>query len=216
MAFELMPLPYDKEALAPAISAETLGFHHGKHHKAYIDKTNAAIEGTELAGESLETVIAKARASDKKLFNNAAQSWNHGFYWHSVSPAAIDPSGGLADRIDATFGSFAELTKQLAERGTNHFSNGWVWLADKGGMLSIEETHDGDTLADSAEARPLLTIDLWEHAYYLDHQNQRPNYLKEVIERHLNWDFAAENLARGATWTYPALETASAASDAAG
>ena len=204
MAFELMPLPYDKEALAPAISAETLGFHHGKHHKTYIDKTNAAIEGTDLAGESLETVIAKARAGDRKLFNNAAQSWNHGFYWNSLSPAAIDPSGELADKIDQAFGSVAELTKQLAERGTNHFSNGWVWLADKGGTLTIWETHDGDTLADSTEARPLLTIDLWEHAYYLDHQNQRPNYLKEVIERHLNWDFAAENLARGATWAYPA------------
>ena len=210
MAFELMPLPYDKEALDPAISAETLGFHHGKHHKAYIDKTNAAIEGTDLAGESLETVIAKARAGDKKLFNNAAQSWNHGFYWHSLSPAAIDPSGELADKIDQAFGSVAELTRQLAERGANHFSNGWVWLADKGGTLTIAETHDGDTLADSAEARPLLTIDLWEHAYYLDHQNQRPNYLKEVIERHLNWDFAAENLARGTAWTYPAQAPAEA------
>jgi Fe-Mn family superoxide dismutase len=204
MAFELMALPYDKEALQPAISAETLGFHHGKHHKAYVDKTNAAIEGTDLARESLETVIARSRGSDQKLFNNAAQSWNHGFYWNSLSPAAIDPSGELADKIDTAFGSFAELTRQLAERGANHFSNGWIWLADKGGTLAIEETHDGDTLADSAEARPLLTIDLWEHAYYLDHQNQRPNYLKEVIERHLNWDFAAENLARGPAWTYPA------------
>ena len=203
MAIKLIDLPYQDTALAPAISAETLSFHHGKHHKAYIDKTNAAIEGTDLAGESLETVIAKARAGDKKLFNNAAQSWNHGFYWHSLSPAAIDPSGELADKIDQAFGSATELTRQLAERGANHFSNGWVWLADKGGTLTIAETHDGDTLADSAEARPLLTIDLWEHAYYLDHQNQRPNYLKQVIERHLNWDFAAENLARGTAWTYP-------------
>jgi len=203
MAFELMPLPYDSEALQPAISAETLGFHHGKHHKAYIDKTNAAVEGTDLAGESLETVIARARDGDRKLFNNAAQSWNHGFYWHSLSPAAIDPSGELADRIDQAFGSVVELTKQLIERGTNHFSNGWVWLAAKDGALTIWETHDGDTLADQ-DALPLLTIDLWEHAYYLDHQNQRPNYLKEVVERHLNWDFAAENLARGTAWTYPA------------
>ena len=203
MAFELMPLPYDSEALAPAISAETLSFHHGKHHKAYIDKTNKAIERTELAGADLETVVAKAREGDQGLFNNAAQSWNHGFYWHSLSPAAIDPSGDLAVRIDESFGSYDELRKQLAERGAGHFASGWVWLADKGGKLTIEETHDGDTLADSGEARPLLTIDVWEHAYYLDHQNQRPAYLKAVIDNHLNWDFAAENLARGSAWTYP-------------
>jgi Fe-Mn family superoxide dismutase len=204
MAFELMPLPYDSEALAPAISAETLGFHHGKHHKAYIDKTNAAIEGTDLAGADLETVIAKARGSNQGLFNNAAQSWNHGFYWHSLSPAAIDPSGDLADKVDDSFGSYDELKKQLAERGAGHFASGWVWLVEKGGKLAIEETHDGDTLADSGDARPLLTIDVWEHAYYLDHQNKRPDYLKAVIDRHLNWDFAAENLARGAVWKYPA------------
>ena len=208
MAFELMPLPYDREALAPAISAETLSFHHGKHHRAYIDKTNKAIEGTDLAGADLETVIAKARGSNLGLFNNAAQSWNHGFYWHSLSPAAIDPSGDLADRIEADFGSLEALNKQLVERGTGHFASGWVWLAEKRGSLAIEETHDSDTLADSEDARPLLTVDLWEHAYYLDHQNKRPDYLKAVIERHLNWDFAAENLARGGSWKYPALSLA--------
>ena len=202
MAFELMPLPYDSEALAPAISAEKLSFHHGKHHKAYIDKTNAAIEGTDLADADLETVIAKARGSQQGLFNNAAQSWNHGFYWHSLSPDATRPSGDLAAKIDEAFGSLDELNKQLAERGAGHFASGWVWLAEKGGKLSIEETHDGDTLADSS-SRPLLTIDLWEHAYYLDHQNKRPDYLKAVLDKHLNWDFAAENLARGATWKYP-------------
>jgi Fe-Mn family superoxide dismutase len=214
MAFELIPLPYDSEALAPAISAETLSFHHGKHHKAYIDKTNAAIEGTDLAGESLETVIARARGSQQGLFNNAAQAWNHGFYWHSLSPAAIDPSGDLADRIDESFGSFDELKKQLSERGAGHFASGWVWLAERGGSLAVEETHDGDTLADSAGARPLLTIDLWEHAYYLDHQNKRPDYLKAVLDRHLNWDFAAENLARGSVWKYPAAAYAEGSSAA--
>ena len=202
MAFELMPLPYDSEALAPAISAETLSFHHGKHHKAYIDKTNAAIEGTDLADADLETVIAKARGSNQGLFNNAAQSWNHGFYWLSLTPHATRPSGDLAAKIDEAFGSLDELNKQLAERGAGHFASGWVWLAEKGGKLSIEETHDGDTLADS-DSRPLLTIDLWEHAYYLDHQNKRPDYLKALLDAHLNWDFAAENLARGATWKYP-------------
>ena len=203
MAFELIPLPYDSEALAPAISAETLSFHHGKHHQAYIDKTNKAVAGTDLAEADLETVIAKSRDGDRALFNNAAQSWNHGFYWHSLSPDAQEPSGELAKRIEADFGSLAELKAQLADRGAGHFASGWVWLADKGGTLSIEETHDGDTLADS-EARPLLTIDLWEHAYYLDHQNKRPDYLKAVIDKLLNWNFAAENLARGATWKYPA------------
>ena len=202
-----MPLPYDKEALAPTISADTLGFHHGKHHKAYIDKTNAAIEGTELANADLETVIAKARSTNQGLFNNAAQSWNHGFYWTSLSPQAQQPSGELAQKIDAAFGSLDELKKKLSERGVGHFSNGWVWLADKGGTLSLEETHDGDTLADTGTL-PLLTIDLWEHAYYLDYQNLRPDYLKQVIDAHLNWSFAAENLARGTAWKYPAMATA--------
>lgn len=203
MAFELLPLPYDSEALAPAISAETLGFHHGKHHKAYIDKTNAAIEGTDLADAELEAVIAKARGAKQGLFNNAAQSWNHGFYWHSLTPDSTEPSGDLAVKIDEAFGSAEELKKQLAERGTNHFASGWVWLAEKGGKLSIEETHDGDTLADG-DFNPLLTIDVWEHAYYLDYQNKRPDYLKAVLDQILNWDFAAENLARGKAWKYPA------------
>ncbi|AKH42633.1 Fe-Mn family superoxide dismutase [Altererythrobacter atlanticus] len=203
MAFELMPLPYDSEALAPAISAETLSFHHGKHHKAYIDKTNAAIDGTDLAGKSLIEVISAARGSNQGLFNNAAQSWNHGFYWHSLSPDALVPTDELAAMIKDAFGSLDDLKSKLADRGAGHFASGWVWLAEKDGKLSIEETHDGDTLADSG-FNPLLTIDVWEHAYYLDHQNARPNYLKAVIDGHLNWNFAAENLSRGTAWTYPA------------
>ena len=203
MAFELMPLPYDSEALAPAISAETFGYHHGKHHKAYIDKTNAAIDGTAHAGKSLEEVIVAARGSSQGLFNNAAQSWNHGFYWHSLTPSTSGPSGDLADMIDSTFGSLDALKTALKDRGAGHFASGWVWLADQDGALSIEETHDGDTLADSG-FNPLLTVDVWEHAYYLDHQNARPSYLAAVIDDHLNWDFAADNLARGTPWTYPA------------
>ena len=207
MAFELMPLPYARDALAPAISAETLGYHHGKHHQAYIDKTNKAIEGSDLEGEDLESVIARARGRDQGLFNNAAQAWNHGFYWHSLAPASSRPAGELLRWIETAFGSLGELEQELAACGAGHFSNGWVWLARKNGSLSIEETHDGDTLADR-DALPLLTIDLWEHAYYLDHQNQRPNYLEQVIRGHLNWDFAAENLARGSAWKYPALSYA--------
>jgi len=203
MPFALIDLPYDAEAIAPAISAETFSYHHGKHHKAYIDKTNAAIAGTGLDGQPLEAVIADARGGDKGLFNNAAQSWNHGFFWHSLAPSSEGPSGELGDMIDKAFGSLADLNAKLAEKGTGHFASGWVWLAEKNGALSIEETHDGDTLADSG-FNPLLTIDLWEHAYYLDHQNARPSYLKAVIENHLNWDFAADNLARGSAWTYPA------------
>ena len=203
MAFELLPLPYPQDALAPAISASTLGYHHGKHHRAYIDKTNKAVEGTDLGTADLEAVIASARGRDPGLFNNAAQAWNHGFYWHSLAPNPGRPAGELLRWIETAYGSLEVLERELAGRGAGHFSNGWVWLAHKGGTLTIEETHDGDTLAD-ADALPLLTIDLWEHAYYLDHQNQRPAYLEQVIARHLNWDFASENFARGSTWTYPA------------
>ncbi|WP_375291150.1 superoxide dismutase [Qipengyuania sp.] len=203
MAFELIDLPYDDDALAPAISAETLSYHHGKHHKAYIDKTNAAIEGKELDGKPLEEVIKAARGSDQGLFNNAAQSWNHGFYWHSLAGSETTASDELKSMIESAFGSTDELKKKLQERGAGHFASGWVWLAEKDGELSIEETHDGDTLADK-DFNPLLTIDVWEHAYYLDHQNARPKYLEAVTGDKLNWAFASENLARGTTWEYPA------------
>ncbi|MGI8943661.1 MAG: superoxide dismutase [Qipengyuania sp.] len=202
MAFKLIDLPYPDAALEPAISAETLSYHHGKHHQAYIDKTNKAIEGTELADKSLIEVVAAARGSDQGLFNNAAQSWNHGFYWHSLSGEESHASDELRSMIDDAFGSKDELKKQLKERGAGHFASGWVWLAQKGGRLSIEETHDGDTLA-GRDAIPLLTIDVWEHAYYLDHQNARPKYLDAVVDGRLNWSFASENLARGVTWEYP-------------
>lgn len=202
MALELIDLPYDSEALEPAISAETLSYHHGKHHKAYIDKTNAAIKGKDLDGKPLEDIIRASRGSDQGLFNNSAQSWNHGFYWYSLAPKSGAPAGDLAAAIDAAFGSLDALKEKLAEAGAGHFASGWVWLAEKGGKLSLEETHDADTLADS-DKNPLLVIDLWEHAHYLDHQNARPSYLKAVIDEKLNWDFAAENLARGSAWTYP-------------
>lgn len=202
MAFEVTPLPYDDTALAPAISAETLSFHHGKHHKAYIDKTNAAVAGTDLENAALEDVIKSARGQNQGLFNNSAQSWNHGFYWNSLCASSGTPSGDLQAKIDEAFGSTEALCTQLKERGAGHFSNGWVWLLDRGGKLEIGETHDGDTFADQ-DANPLLVIDLWEHAYYLDHQNLRPKYLEAVIDTKLNWAFAADNLARGTTWKYP-------------
>ena len=200
MAFTLIDLPYSD--LVPAISAETLSFHHGKHHQTYIDKMNTAIDGTDHANAALESIVAAARGSDAGLFNNAAQTWNHGFYWLSLSNDEAAPSAELAAKIDEAFGSIDELKAQLKARGAGHFASGWVWLAEKDGALSIEETHDGDTLADSG-FNPLLVIDVWEHAYYIDHQNKRPAYLDAVVDGKLNWAFASENLARGSTWVYP-------------
>ena len=202
MAFTLIDLPYDDTALEPAISANTLSYHYGKHHQAYIDKMNAAIDGTDHADASMEDIIASARGSNQGLFNNAAQSWNHAFYWHSMAGSETAPSDDLKAKIDDAFGSVDELKSQLKDRGAGHFASGWVWLAEKDGKLSIEETHDGDTLADSG-LNPLLTIDVWEHAYYLDHQNKRPAYLDAVVDEKINWAFASENLARGSAWTYP-------------
>lgn len=203
MSISLMPLPYGAGALAPAISADTLEVHHGKHHKAYIDKTNAGIEGTPLAGAPLEKIVATTRRSDPKLFNNAAQAWNHGFYWASLTPTKASPKGELLAAITRDFGSVDALVEALGKHGADHFASGWVWLAAADGKLSVVETHDADTLADG-DAVPLLVIDLWEHAYYLDHKNARPDYLKAVLGEVINWDFAAENLSRGTVWTYPA------------
>ena len=203
MAFTLVDLPYADTALEPAVSAHTLSFHHGKHHKAYVDKMNAAIAGTDHDSAALEDVVAATRGANQGLFNNAAQTWNHAFYWHSMAASETEASAELAAKIDEAFGSMDELKAQLKARGAGHFASGWVWLAEKDGALSIEETHDGDTLADSG-FNPLLTIDVWEHAYYLDHQNARPAYLDAVVDHKINWAFASENLARGSAWTYPA------------
>ena len=203
MPLKLIPLPYADDALAPAISADTLQTHHGKHHKTYIDKTNAAAEALGVGDATLEEIIAAARdKGDKPAFNNAAQAWNHGFYWHSLTPTGGEPGGALASAIERDFGSIAKLGEELQARGEKHFASGWVWLAEAAGKLSVEETHDGETLA-LGDKKPLLTIDLWEHAYYLDHKNERPNYLKAVIADLLDWEFAASNLAAGETWTYP-------------
>src|SRR5215207_6073573 len=146
MPVNLMPLPYPDTALAPAISADTLQTHHGKHHKAYVDKTNAAVGAMGLADASLEEIIAAIRSKgDRPAFNNAAQAWNHGFYWHSLAPGGGKPSGELAAAIERDFGSLAKLAEELQARGEKHFASGWVWLASSGGKLSVEETHDGET-----------------------------------------------------------------------
>ena len=203
MPLKLIPLPYAKDALAPAISADTLQTHYGKHHRTYIDKTNDAATAMGLSDAPLEQIIAAAKkAGDKPAFNNAAQAWNHGFYWHSLAPAGGKPGGALAAAIDRDFGSLTNLCAELQARGEKHFASGWVWLAVADGGLTIEETHDGETLALDAK-KPLLTIDVWEHAYYLDYKNERPKHLKAVIAGLLNWEFAASNLAARETWKYP-------------
>lgn len=202
ISLALMPLPYELDALAPAISADTLAIHHGRHHKGYVDKVNQAVSDGPLAERPLEAIIAAARGKQPGLFNNAAQVWNHGFYWMSLSPRASDPDAALAAAINRDFGSIDGVVAQLASRGAGHFASGWVWLAaDDEGQLSIEETHDADTLADGDKA-PLLVIDLWEHAYYLDHQNARPEYLAALTGGLLNWDFASARYS-GGRWTYP-------------
>ncbi|RYG83543.1 MAG: superoxide dismutase [Alphaproteobacteria bacterium] len=195
MAFELPPLPYDKDALAPHISAETLEFHHGKHHKAYVDKTNGFITEKGLEGRKLSEVIAHAKETgDKGLFNNSAQVWNHSFYWQCLSPNQQGPSGKLADLISSEFGSADELVKKLVAESTAHFSNGWGWLVLDGGKLKVTSLHDADTPVVYEGMQPLLTIDVWEHAYYVDYRNSRPNYLDAVTANLINWEFVAQNL----------------------
>ena len=203
MTISLMPLPYAHDALAPYISSDTLDLHHGAHHKDYVAKVNKAIADTPPANAPIEEIIASAHASgDAKLFNPAAQTWNHGFYWMSLAPDATQPSAELADAIKTAFGSVEGLGQALQKEGEGHFASGWVWLVAESGALKVISTHDAATPIVGA-ANPLLTIDVWEHAYYLDTQNRRADYLKGVIGNLLNWEFASENFARGTPWTYP-------------
>lgn len=192
MKHELPELPYAKDALAPHISAETLEFHHGKHHKAYIDKTNALIEGTEFENLSLEEIVKKAKGG---LFNQAAQVWNHTFYWNSMSPnGGGKPSGDLAAAVDKAFGSFDDFKKKFVESSVGNFGSGWAWLVKKpDGSVGIVQTDDADTpLAHADMGKPLFTCDVWEHAYYIDYRNARPKYLEAWFDI-VNWDFAANN-----------------------
>lgn len=200
MTIALMPLPYAQDALEPHISGKTLEIHHGAHHKTYVDKLNAAIGGTENEGKPLEDIIASASGP---LFNNSAQTWNHGFYWYSLSPSKTAPTGDLAAAIDKDFGSLDALLEALSNEAVNHFSNGWAWLVSDNGTLKVISTHDADSALVKG-VTPLLTVDVWEHAYYIDQLNKRPAYVKAVLENILNWDFAAENFSRGTPWVYPA------------
>jgi Fe-Mn family superoxide dismutase len=200
MTIALMPLPYAQDALEPHISSKTLEIHHGAHHKTYVDKLNAAIEGTDNAGKSVEEI---SKSASGPLFNNAAQVYNHGFYWHSLSPEKTEPSEALAAAITAEFGSMDALLEALTNEAVNHFASGWAWLVVDGGKLKVISTHDAGT-AITSDVNPLITIDVWEHAYYIDQMNKRPAYVKAVLENLINWKFASENFDRGTAWTYPA------------
>jgi Fe-Mn family superoxide dismutase len=202
MPISLMPLPYSHDALAPAISADTLEVHHGKHHKGYVDKTNALIAGTDLADQPLEAIISAARnGGDTKVFNQAAQVWNHGFYWLCLTPDQTEPSADLAGAISASFGSREALVSSLIEAAAAQFGSGWAWLVASGDRLSIETTPNAAQPL-GRNSRPLLVVDVWEHAYYLDRKNDRKAYLDAACQR-LDWRFASENFARQTVWTYP-------------
>jgi len=190
--FSLPPLPYAEDALAPAISAETLRFHHGKHHKKYIDTMNQLLEKEPVSGKTLEDIV---RASSGKLFNNAAQAWNHDFYWKSLSPKSAAPSGALKQRLERDFGSYEKFVEKFAAAADGQFGSGWAWLIDKDGRLEVVATANADTPM-AHGARCLLALDIWEHAYYVDYRNQREKYVQAVIEKRLNWEFAGENLNR--------------------
>jgi Fe-Mn family superoxide dismutase len=190
MPFELPPLPYSQDALAPHISAETLEYHYGKHHQTYVTNLNKLVEGTEFEQASLEDVIMK---SDGGLFNNSAQVWNHTFYWNSMRPdGGGAPDGAVAEAIDSAFGSYDDFRAKFAEAATTQFGSGWAWLVDSGSGLEIMKTSNAD-LPMKHGAKALLTIDVWEHAYYIDFRNLRAKYVSTFMEKLVNWDFAAAN-----------------------
>ena len=192
MAIELPALPYARDALKPHISEETIDFHYGKHHKSYVNKLNGMIEGTDLDNQSLESIV---RSSDGGVFNNAAQIWNHTFYWNSLSPTGGgEPTGELAEAINASFGSLASFKEAFTQSAASNFGSGWTWLvANSDGSLAIVNTSNAETPLTDEGVRPLLTVDVWEHAYYIDYRNARPAYL-EAFWALVNWDFVAENL----------------------
>jgi Fe-Mn family superoxide dismutase len=193
MAFELPALPYEKNALEPHISAETLEYHYGKHHATYVAKLNGLVEGTEMASKSLEDIV---KNSEGGVFNNAAQVWNHTFYWSSLSPnGGGEATGALADAINAKWGSFADFKAALNDKAVNNFGSSWTWLVKTAdGSLDLVNTSNAATPLTDHNLTPLLTVDLWEHAYYIDYRNARPKYL-EGFWALVNWDFAAANFA---------------------
>ena len=196
MAFELPPLPYAPDALAPfGMSQETLEYHHGKHHNTYVTKLNEAVQGTELENASLEEVIAQAELNSG-LFNNAAQTWNHTFFWSCLTPdGGGQPSGEIASKIDSAFGSYDEFRKQFTEAALTQFGSGWAWLIDNNGTLEVLKTPNAENPLKRGQ-KALLTLDVWEHAYYIDFRNARPAFADNFFDKLLNWDFVTENLGK--------------------
>ena len=192
MAFELPPLPYAKDALAPHISEETLEYHYGKHHQTYVTNLNKMVEGTDFENSSLEEVIMGSEAA---VFNNSAQVWNHTFYWSCMAPdGGGAPTGEVAEAINSAFGYYDTFVEKFKEAATTQFGSGWAWLVDAGSGLEIMKTANAD-LPMKHNAKALLTIDVWEHAYYIDFRNARPNYIGTFVDSLINWDFVAANMA---------------------
>lgn len=207
--FTLIDLPFAQDALAPAMSADTLATHHGKHHAAYVKNTNTLLAERGKTPKSLEEVVRESFGKDQPLFNQSAQVWNHGFFWLSLSPTQKSISGALGDAIAASFGSQDAFREQFLKQGGAHFASGWIWLlADKAGKLSLSTTPNANTPVADGSGAPVLVCDLWEHAYYLDHKNDRAAFLKAFFDKLANWDFAARQydaaMGKGAAWTYPA------------
>ena len=200
MTFTLPDLPYAKDALEPYISAQTFDFHHGKHHNAYVTKLNDAVKDTDMAAMSLEDIILKTASDASKagVFNNAAQIWNHTFYWHSMKPGGGGkPAAGskVEAAINDSFGSYDGFREAFATAGKTQFGSGWAWLVAKDGKLEVRKTPNAETPLTEAGVTPLLTMDVWEHAYYLDYQNRRPDFIATYLEKLVNWEFANANLA---------------------
>jgi Fe-Mn family superoxide dismutase len=195
--FSLPPLPYAEDALSPVISANTLSFHYGKHHKTYVETLNKLIKGTEYESSSLEAIIADTAGNADKapIFNNAAQTWNHTFYWNCLKKnGGGKPTGSLGQKIESDLGGYDNFKKELTTACVSQFGSGWGWLVSTGGKLKIVKTANAEVPLVNGQT-PLLTVDVWEHAYYLDYQNRRADYVEAVIDKLLNWGFAEQNLA---------------------
>ena len=192
MAFVLPDLPYAKDAFGDILSAETFDYHHGKHHNAYVTKANELVAAdASLQGKSLVELIKSSKGG---LFNQVGQIWNHTFYWHSLSPEKKQPSGELLEKINDAFGSVDALIDKMKAEAVGHFASGWAALILKDGKLEVTSYHDADTPVAHEGHTPLLILDVWEHAYYIDYRNARPNYAERVLKEAINWDFAAQNL----------------------
>ena len=206
--FKLPDLPYAYDALKPAMSDETLRLHHDKHHATYVKTTNELVEKKGLSPESLEALVVQAKADgDKKLFNNAAQAWNHAFFWNCMTPGGSRPEGALEQAIAQAFGGLDQLKEKFVAEGAGHFGSGWVWILADGEGLKIATTHDGDNVLDQKGVVPILACDLWEHAYYVDYKNDRKGFLESWFDALPDWSFAAHQLTaardQGEAWKYP-------------